>query len=45
MEPEDMATMDVELTPTVAGQLDRLADMVLAELDRLGAGYRLSDDP
>ncbi len=45
MEPEDMATMDVELTPTVAGQLDRLADMVLAELDRLGAGYRLSADP
>lgn len=41
MEPEDMATMDVELTPTVAGQLDRLGDMVLAELDRLGAGYRL----
>jgi hydrogenase maturation protease len=40
MEPEDMSTMDVALTPTVAERLDRLGAMVLTELDRLGAGYR-----
>lgn len=42
MEPEDTTTMEVALTPTVAGNLDRLEEMVLAELDRLGAGYRLA---
>ena len=43
MEPEDMAAMDLELSPTVAGRLDQLAAMVLVELDRLGAGYRLKN--
>ncbi len=39
MEPEDVATMDMALSPVVAANLDRLAAMVLAELDRIGAGY------
>ena len=39
MEPEDVTTMELNLSPVVAANLDRLAEMVLAELDRLGAGY------
>ncbi len=40
VEPEDMTTMDMELTPTVAAQVDNLVVMVLKELDRLDVHYR-----
>ncbi len=40
VEPEDMSTMDVELTPTIAGKVSDLAAMVLAELEALGISYR-----
>ncbi len=40
IEPEDMATMDVTLTPTIAAKLEQLSGMVLGELDRLKVGYR-----
>ncbi len=39
VEPEDITTMEVELTPAIAARVDDLADMVLAELDRLGVVY------
>ena len=41
IEPEDIDTMDVSLTPTIAAKLEDLASLVLKELDRLGAGYQL----
>ena len=40
IEPRDIATMDVALTPDIEARLDQLADMVLGELDRLKAGYQ-----
>jgi hydrogenase maturation protease len=43
IEPEDMTTMGVELTPTIAAKLDDLIAMVLAELDQLGVKYTLKD--
>ena len=39
VEPEDIATMDVELTPTIAARVPDLAAMVLKELDALGISY------
>jgi hydrogenase maturation protease len=39
IEPGDMTTLSVELTPTIAGKMDELCAMVLAELDRLGCDY------
>ncbi len=39
VEPEDITTLDVELTPVIAARVDDLAAMVLAELDRLGVAY------
>lgn len=39
VEPEDMTTMAVELTPTIAAKVDDLVAMVLVELDRLGVVY------
>jgi hydrogenase maturation protease len=40
IEPEDMSTMDIELTATIAAQLDTLASMVLEELDGLDVHYK-----
>jgi hydrogenase maturation protease len=39
VEPEDITTMDVELTTTIAAKVEDLVGMVLAELDRLGVAY------
>lgn len=39
IEPEDMATMDLELTATIAAKLDDLVSMVLDELDRMKIGF------
>jgi hydrogenase maturation protease len=39
VEPEDIETMGVELTPTIAAKVDDLIEMVLKELDRLKATY------
>ena len=41
VEPEDITTMDVELTPTIAAKVDDLIAMVLTELDRLGVNYTI----
>lgn len=42
VEPKDIATMDVALTPVVQAQVEPLVRMVLAELDDLGVAYRAS---
>jgi hydrogenase maturation protease len=39
VEPEDITSMNLELTPTIAAKLDDLVGMVLTELDRLGIVY------
>jgi hydrogenase maturation protease len=39
VEPQDITTMDVELTPAIAARVPELAAMVLAELDALGVSY------
>ena len=39
VEPEDMTTMRLELTPTVSARMEDAMAMVLAELDRLGEVY------
>lgn len=39
VEPEDITTMDVELTPTISAKVDDLVAMVLAELEQLGIEY------
>ncbi len=39
VEPNDITTMDVELTPAIAARIPDLAAMVLAELDALAVAY------
>ncbi len=39
IEPEDIETMGLTLTPTVASKMEELVKMVLAELKRLNVGY------
>jgi hydrogenase maturation protease len=39
VEPQDITTMDVELTPAIAARIPDLAAMVLAELDALAVAY------
>jgi hydrogenase maturation protease len=40
IEPEDIDTTSIELTPVVHARVDPVIKMVLAELDRLGISYR-----
>ena len=40
VEPEDIETQSLELTPRIRAKVDPVIDMVLAELDRLGATYK-----
>jgi len=39
IEPRDIETLAVELTPTTADRIDDMIQMVLAELDRLEVAY------
>ena len=39
VEPEDIDTLSIELTPTTQAQVDVVIGLVLAELDRLGVSY------
>lgn len=39
VEPKDMETLDVEMTPEIAAQVDPIIDHVLTEVTRLGATY------
>jgi len=36
VEPEDIHTLSIELTPTIEAKIEPMIEMVLAELDRLG---------
>jgi hydrogenase maturation protease len=40
IEPEDIQTLSLVLTPTVQAQIETVIRMVLSELDRLGVSYR-----
>ena len=40
VEPQDIDTMSIELTPTTQAKVDAVIDMVLAELERLGVSYK-----
>ena len=46
VEPADIDTQSLELTPPIRAQVDPVIQMVLAELDRLGVTYQkgISDD-
>ncbi|MFH1981223.1 MAG: HyaD/HybD family hydrogenase maturation endopeptidase [Pseudomonadota bacterium] len=39
VEPKDMETLDVDMTPEIAAQVDPIIDAVLKEVARLGATY------
>lgn len=45
VEPKDMETLDVEMTPEIAAQVDPVIDHVLKEAERLGASYQKGDHP
>jgi hydrogenase maturation protease len=45
VEPEDIDTQSIELTPTVKISIDPVIEMVLAELDRLGVSWTGLDHP
>ncbi len=40
VEPEDIETLGLELTPTTRSKVDPMIDMILAELKRLGGSYQ-----
>jgi hydrogenase maturation protease len=40
VEPQDIDTMGLELTPVTRTKVDAVIDMVLTELDRLGVSYK-----
>ena len=40
IEPEDIETLSVELTPTTKAKVDKVIDLVLTELERLGGSYQ-----
>lgn len=44
VEPEDIETLSVELTPCTRAKFDQVINLVLAELDRLGGSYRKRSD-
>lgn len=45
VEPQDITTLDMALTPAIAGKIEDLAGMVLSELDRLQASYCPKAEP
>lgn len=40
IEPEDIDTLSIDLTPTTRAKIDAVIDMVLKELDRLNVSYK-----
>jgi len=45
VEPEDIQTLSLMLTPTLQAQIEPVIRMVLSELDRLGVSYRKKEGP
>jgi hydrogenase maturation protease len=43
VEPEDIQTLSLVLTPTLQSKVDQVVKMVLKELERLGVSYRKKD--
>jgi hydrogenase maturation protease len=43
IEPEDIQTLSLVLTPTLQAQVEPVVGMVLNELERLGISYRKKD--
>ncbi|MCP4352426.1 MAG: HyaD/HybD family hydrogenase maturation endopeptidase [Desulfobacterales bacterium] len=39
VEPKDIETLSIDLTPTIQGKIDRMIEMVMSELDSLGVSY------
>ena len=39
IEPKDIETLSIELTPITKAKIDKVIDLVLTELDRLGGSY------
>ncbi len=44
VEPEDITTMGIELTPTVRAKIDDLVEAALEELTSLGGSYRRKEE-
>jgi hydrogenase maturation protease len=44
VEPGDVDTLSLVMTPLIQSQIDPAIRMVLAELDRLGVSYRMKDN-
>jgi len=44
VEPENIETLGIELTPTIQTKVDPMIDWVLAELERVGGTYRKISD-
>lgn len=40
VEPEDIDTLSIKLTSAIQAKIDRMIEMVLAELDHLGVSYQ-----
>lgn len=40
VEPEDIETLSLEMTPVIKARIGKVIELVLAELDRLGVSYR-----
>jgi hydrogenase maturation protease len=45
VEPEDIETLSLELSPATANKIDRVIDLVFKELDGLGASYLERKEP
>ena len=45
VEPEDIDTMCLDLTPVTRARMNDVIDMVLAELDRLGVSWGVANKP
>lgn len=41
VEPEDIESLSIDLTPTTKVKVENIIEMVLAELDRLGVSYKV----
>jgi hydrogenase maturation protease len=44
VEPQDIETVSIELTPLIQERLVDLVQMVLEELDRLGINYHVKEN-
>jgi hydrogenase maturation protease len=44
IEPQDIETLEVGLTPLIESRLDDLIEMALAEVERFGGSYRRKED-